>query len=104
MILKTVFCKSPLVFSTDMCKDCSVKGVEERQRGSGDKLIVGRENTKRPKDWRTFLTNDENKEQLIQVLLSTWSNSSFSKLFGGHEVTLICKGHAYHLSSEGSST
>lgn len=104
MILKSALHKSPVVFSTDMYKDGSVKGVERTRRGCSDKLIVGGGNTKRPKDWKTFLTNDKNKEQLIQVLLSTWSSKSFSKKLEGHEVTLICEGRAYHLLSDGDST
>jgi hypothetical protein len=39
-----------------------VKGVERTRRGCGEKLIVGGGKTRRPKDWKSFLTNDENKE------------------------------------------
>ena len=102
--MKSALHKSPVIFSTDMYKECSVKGVERKRRSCGDKLIVGAGSTKRPKDWKTFLTNDENKEQLIQVLFSTWSSEQFSGKLVGHEVTLICEGRAYHLLSDGDST
>lgn len=103
MVLKTALQNSPVIFSTDMYQDCSVKGVERKRRGTGEKLIVRGEKTRRPKDWKDFLTNDENKEQLIRLLLSTWSKS-FSHKLEGHEVTLICEGRAYQLTSDGEST
>ena len=40
MVLKTALQKSPVIFSTDMYQDCSVKGVERKRRGCGEKLIV----------------------------------------------------------------
>ena len=96
--------KSPVIFSTDMYQDCSVKGVERKRRGCGEKLIVQGEKTRRLKDWKDFLTNDENKEQLIRLLLSTWRSKSFSQKLEGHEVTLICEGRAYQFTSNGEST
>ena len=59
-----------MIFSTDMYHPNSVKAVERLRRGSAAKLIVGGENTKKPKEWKSFLTNNENKKQLIEVLLS----------------------------------
>ena len=79
MVLKTALQKSPVIFSTDMYHDCSVKGVEKKRRGCGEKLIVRGEKTRRPKDWKDFLTNDENKEQLIRLLLSTSRSKLFSQ-------------------------
>ena len=67
MVLKTALQKSPVIFSTDMYQDCSVKGVERNRRGCGEKLIVRGEKTRRPKDWKDFLTNDENNAQLIRL-------------------------------------
>ena len=77
MVLKTALQKSAVIFSTDMYHDCLVKGVERKRRGCGEKLIVRGEKTRRPKDWKDFLTNDENKEQLIRLLLSTWRSKLF---------------------------
>ena len=72
MVLKTALQTSPVIFSTHMYQGCSVKGVERKRRGCGKKLIVRGEKTRRSKVWNDFLTNDENKEQLTRVLLSTW--------------------------------
>ena len=65
------------IFSTDMCHQNSVKAVEKLRRGSVAKLIVGGENTKKPKEWKSFLANNENKKQLIEALLAVWSSDSF---------------------------
>ena len=39
-----------------------------------EKLLIKGEMTKKPKDWKVFLSNDDNKKQLIQVILNTWSS------------------------------
>lgn len=75
-----------------------------KRRVCGEKLIVWGGKTTRPKNWKSFLLNDENKEQLIQVMLDTWSSDTFSPILHGHDMTLICQGKAYHLCSDGKST
>ena len=82
----------------------SVKSGEHLRRGCGDKLIVSGESTKRPKDWKIFLTNDDNKKQLVQVLLKSWSSDSSAGLLHGHKVTLICEGEGFELTSIGEKT
>jgi len=47
---------SPVTFSTDMYSENSVKSVEHIRRGCEEKLIISGEKTKRPKDWKSFLT------------------------------------------------
>ena len=53
-----------VIFSTDMYmyKADSVKTMERIRRGSAEKLLVQDENTKKPADWKTFLTNEDNKQ------------------------------------------
>ena len=46
---------SPVIFSTDMYSENSVKSVERIRRGCRKMLIV-KKRTKRPKDWKSFLT------------------------------------------------
>jgi len=95
---------SPLIFSTDMYNENSIKSGERVRRGCGEKLIVSGESTKRPKEWKTFLSNDDNKKQLVQVLLKSWSSDSSAKLLHGHKVTLICEGDGFELTSDGKKT
>uniref|UniRef100_A0A0L8I6V7 Uncharacterized protein n=1 Tax=Octopus bimaculoides TaxID=37653 RepID=A0A0L8I6V7_OCTBM len=73
-------------------------------RGVGDKLILSGEKTKRPKDWKVFLTNDENKTQFIQLLLSTWRSEVSADILTAHEMVLICEGTAFQLTSDGHNT
>ncbi|KAH3802081.1 hypothetical protein DPMN_155750 [Dreissena polymorpha] len=60
--------KTDVIFSTDMCKQGSVKAMERKHRGRGEKLLVKGENTKKPADWMNFLTNDEKKKQLVKIM------------------------------------
>lgn len=92
--------KVDVIFSTDMYKENSVKSMERSRRGSSEKLLLQGENTKKPADWKSFLTNDENKKQLVQVLLSAWANDIYAKKLQGRKVVLICEGDAYCYTSE----
>jgi len=103
-ILVSVLHQSAVIFSTDMYKEDSVKAVERNRRGCGVKLILSGEKTKRPKDWKLFLANDENKTQFVQVLLTTCSSDASADILNGHEVILICEGLAYQLTSDGQTT
>ena len=89
-----------MIFSTDMYHPNSVKAVERLRRRSAAKLIVGGENTKKRKEWKSFLTNNENKKQLIEVLLAVWCSDSFKDNIRDRVVILICEGEAYEISVE----
>ena len=95
--------KTNVVFSTDMYKEKSVKSLERSIRGSGGKYIVQGENTRRPVNWKEFLSNDENKQQLIHLRLRVWSSRSFSSKLE-QEVILICDCKAYLLTSKDAQT
>ena len=56
---------------------------------------------KKPADWKTFLTNDDNKKQLVKVLLNTWANDVYAKKLQRRKVVLICEGDAYCYTSDG---
>ena len=58
----------------------SVKEAERRRRDFGDKLVLQGKMTKRPSDWKAFMTNDENKQQLIKLLLRVWGDDEITKL------------------------
>ena len=92
--------KSDVVFSTDMYYPDSVKAVERRRRGCADKLVLQGELTKRPGDWQTFLTNDENKLQLTRLVLRVWSDDEVADKYKNRKVILIAEGHAYSFRSD----
>ncbi|KAG1696097.1 Sucrase-isomaltase, intestinal [Nymphon striatum] len=95
--------KSKVVFSTDMYKDDSIKSMERRRRGCGEKRIIQGENTTRPENWKVFLSNDDNKQQLIALLLKIWSSPECSRKLQKKEVIAICEGKAYLLTSDGKT-
>lgn len=87
-----------VIFSTDMYNKNSIKESERRHRGDGQKLIVDGVNTRRPSDWKGFLSNDENKQQLIQLLKTVWSSNEYCDLLGERKVFLICESEAFCVS------
>jgi hypothetical protein len=96
MMVKT----SDVVFSTDMYHVDSVKAVERRKRGCGEKLIIQGEMTKRPSDWKAFLTNDANKTQLTRLILRVWSHDEFAPQYQNRKVIVISEGYAHCLESD----
>jgi hypothetical protein len=52
--------------------------MERKHRGCSEKLIVTGETTEKPPDWKTFLANEENKKQLIELLCRVWILTTIS--------------------------
>ena len=50
-------------------------------------------------DWKNFLTNNENKEQLIDVMSRVWSEEEFRQKMEEKNVILIKQGEAFKLTS-----
>ena len=76
------------VFSTDMYKENSIKSMECRRRGTSDMLIINSA-TKKPEDWKGFLSNDQNKEQLIGLLKMEWRQNEYASDLYDHKIILI---------------
>ena len=57
--------------------------------------------TKKPSDWKIFLSNSENKEQLIELMFTVWSQTDFLNKIEGRNVTLIKQGEAFKMSKDG---
>jgi hypothetical protein len=77
----------------------SIKSLERKRRGCSEKLIVIGENTKKPPDRKTFLANDENKKQLIELLCRVWSTDNFAPKLLSKNVITVSDGHAFHITS-----
>lgn len=92
--------KGDSVFSTDMYKEYSIKGMTRDVRGTSEKLIIRGINTKKPKDWKLFLQNSDNKLQLCNILHEVWKQHAFAKKLQNKSVILIVEGTAYLLKSE----
>ena len=76
-----------------------MKAMEWQRRGNSEKIILTGEATKRPVDWAGFLSNDENKTQLIKLLLKVWTSDNQAPKFKGRKVILICDGKAFRFTS-----
>ena len=86
-----------VVFSTDTYIPNSIKSMELRRRGISQKLIIKGDMTKKPKDWKVFLSNDDNKKQLIQVILNTWSSDDFAVNLATRQIIAVADGRAYQI-------
>ena len=95
--------KSDLLFSTDMYKENSIKSLERTSRGSGQKRIIKGEGTKRPENWKSFLSNNFNKQQLVRFLLKVWSNDDFGRKLQNKTVIFTCEEKAYLLKDNRAS-
>ena len=91
--------KSDIIFSTDMYLENSIKSMERKRRCCSEKLIVTGEITKKPPVWKTFLANEENTEQLIELLCRVWSTDNFAPKLLGKNVIPVSDGHAFHITS-----
>ena len=85
-------------------KEDSIKAIERKMRGCGEKLVVRGESMKKPDSWKCFLANDDNKRQLVKVMLDEWSNDSIATKLHDREVIFICEGFAYSLKSDSGET
>lgn len=94
---------SNLIFSTDMYLPESIKSMERERRGSSDKMIIKGLSTKRPSDWKTFLSNDKNKEQLTELLANAWSRDIYAEKIKDKTFVTISKESAYMIKSEGNT-
>ena len=77
-IFKAIPSGGDVIFSTDTYDRGSIKSMERKHRGAGEKLLIKSPSIRRPADWKLFLSNDENKQRLIEILLEVWSDDSFA--------------------------
>ena len=97
--------KRDFVFSTDSYHPGSIKTQEQLRQGCGEQFLLDGSATHKPKDFKEFLMNDENKRQLCQLILDVWSSSSAT---AGHlqkcnSVVLVMDGKAHKLGGDGVS-
>ena len=86
-------------FSTDMYFQQSIKSQERLRRGESDRLLIRGPKTRRPADFKKFLSNAENKTQLFKLMLKSWNTESAAPHLNGRNVFLIVEGKAHKLTS-----
>ena len=100
-IYKSLPSAAETVFSTDtyVQRLQSPKSAERDRRGCGDRFVVNGLNVRRPADWSTFLTNDENKTALIHLILNHWSSQEMAEHIKDRPVIFIEAGQAFRVEA-----
>ena len=98
-LLDQMSSKQHFVFSTDCYKADSIKGQERFRRGFSDQYIIDGPNTRKPCDFKAFLGNEINKNQLCQLLLKVWSSDlSAASLKRCKKAVLCVEGKAFDIN------
>ncbi|KAL7397163.1 hypothetical protein ABVT39_017800 [Epinephelus coioides] len=99
-VLDQMVAKKQFIFSTDSYQPDSVKAQERLRRDFSEKFIVKGTATRKPQDFKLFLDNEENNQQLCQLMLKVWgSEEATSGLAKCETAVLIVEGTAYQLTS-----
>ena len=97
-ILNLMVSKKSFVFSTDSHRPDSIKMQERQRRGCGEYFILDWSATRKPEDFKVFLTNDANKNQLCEVLLKVLgSPAAATCLQKCTDAVIIVEGTAHRL-------
>ena len=81
------------IFSTECYNQFSIKAQERIRRGVSPKHLVPGPDTKKPNDFKLFLCNDENKQQLCRLLLKVWSSDdAYSRINQCYSAMLVVDG------------
>ena len=69
------------------------------RRGESEKLLIKGTKTRRPAEFKVFLSNSEHKTQLFQLMLKSWTSKTAATLLKDRLVILIVEGTAHKLTS-----
>ena len=100
---ESIFAQLPNVrrvdFVTDSCHPFSIKGLERAQRGTAKPHLIQGRKTKIPRDWKQFMSSDENKQCLISFLLGEWKTDKYAPLLTRRVLNFICGEKCFRLES-----
>ncbi|GFR95662.1 hypothetical protein ElyMa_000950000 [Elysia marginata] len=103
-----IFCALPKVanvhFITDNYKEHSIKSLERIRRGESQAYIVRGSSAKLPREWKSFLKNDDNKKHFIQFLLNEWQQDAYAKLLLNREAIFASDNECFVLSTADGET
>ena len=80
----------------------SIKSTERLRRGTAETLLLHGPATRMPNNFHKFLCSDENKKQLIQLLLSEWSSDMYASLLKDRELFFVCEDQCTLITSHDS--
>ena len=87
-------------FVTDSYLPMSIKSIERDRRGKSKAHLLKGPLTKIPRDWKSFLSNEENKQSLIKFLLAEWKKVQYAPQLKDRLVVYVCESKCYSLTSE----
>lgn len=91
-------------FVADTYSDVSIKNIERLRRGCGETFLIKGPKTKIPRDWKKFLSNGKNKEQLVNILHNEWKQDKYAHYFHGTSIYLSHNDQCTLFASEDGST
>ena len=91
-------------FVTDTYKSCSIKSYERARSGTSPTFLLAGAKTKTPHDWQSFMSNANNKTQLIKLLLEQWKTEKYAAKLLNRSIYYVCAENVYSLTSENSTT
>ena len=87
-------------FVTDTYLSNSIKSFKCKKGGSSPTFLLSGPKTKTPKDWNRFMSNDDNKTQLIKLLLHEWQKDTYANRLVGKKLFFVCGEECFCLSSK----
>ena len=81
-----------------------IKSLKRTRRGESQAYILRGSSTKLPREWKSFLKNDENKKQFIQFLLHEWQQDTSAQLLLNRKVIFACEKQCFVLSTADGDT
>lgn len=96
---------SSVHFVTDSYKIGSIKSCERLRRGASSvhSYVLQGPATKVPRNFKEFLSNDENKKNFIRFLLSEWTKDQYSVLLKNREIYFVCEERCYLITSDNTT-
>ena len=87
-------------FTTDTYKPQSIKFYERACRGMAPTFLLSGARTKTPHEWKSFMSNDKNKTQLINLLLEQWKTDKYAAKLVDRSIYYVIGEKVYRLTSE----
>lgn len=103
-ILKGLPPVSVIHFVTDTYKDSSIKSAERLRRGTSEPIILKGSLSKVPRNFQKFLSNSDNKKNLIKLLKNEWSNDFYAAMLKNKELYFVCEHECVLITSEDGVT
>ena len=84
---------------TDSYHPTSIKTIERNRRGSGQSYLIIGGLTKIPHNWKEFLSNSKNKQQLLKLLLNEFQKDKFAKKLQNRVINFVYEERCISISS-----